>query len=620
MKNLLLSFVVFSIFLLPSFCQKAPITFGKITKEDVANNTYEPDTSAAAVVLVDYGWFDIENFIFTRTLRIKILKKSGYDVSDLRYLVDEKPAVKGMIYNMQGDQLVKEKLPSSSIFYKKLSSGLYEVTLAIPDLKVGTVFDLQYVFQGLPMEWDFQRIIPVKYSEIDIPQSPYLNFSKNFFGYIPMTVSTTDRWAAANVPAFKAEPFINSRDNYMSKMEIEIRSITIPGYFKTYTTSWEDVNSNLLTNSYFPAQGQPILCASSMVNDLKSSGKQGDELIKAAFEAVKKEAWNKEYTKYVSDEGLCNHFKIGSGSVADINFTLLQILNKLGFEVYPVVLSSRSNGMLSQFNPSRYKLDYVIVAVKTESGFTLLDATEKYMPDYLLPDRVINGNGRIISDKYSQWIPLVCKSKESANYKYEMTLNPDLTLSGKIIMTLSDYAAYDFRDDYSSYNSKDEYAREFEKSNPGLVINDINIENIDDLYKPVIVTLDATIEGLVTQVDKELYITPMLFEQIKESPFNAAERVYPISFSRLEETTVNVVVNLPDNVTPGVLPRPIASKMHNNAIAFTYNATAEGKQIKVDYAFNINSLTITQDQYKDVRNVYNNLVSKHAEPVILKMQ
>jgi hypothetical protein len=620
MKKILFLTVVISLFAMPTFCQKAPITFGKITKEEVASTTYDQDTSAAAVVLCDYGWFDKENVQFTRILRYKILKKSGYDISDLRYLTGEKPAVKGFVYNMEGDQVVKEKLAASNIFFKKLSSGLNETTIAIPNLKVGTVFDIQYTYTGLPSEWYFQRDIPVKYSEIDIPQADYFKYSTNFFGYIPLTVSSLERWGLANVPAFKPEPYINSRENYISKMEINIKAITYTGNFRAIASTWEDVNALLLQNSNFPAQKQPLPCVSSIVDDLKGSGKQGDDLVRAAFDAVKKIAWNNEKNVVISDEGLCNHFKLGSGSVADINFTLLQILKKLGFDAYPVVLSSRSNGLLSQFNPSINKLNYVIIALKTDTGFSLLDASEKYMPSYLLPDRVINGQGRIVDDQISQWIPLTCKYKDQSNYRYELTLNPDLNLTGKIIMTLTDYAAYDFRDNYASYNSKDEYARAMEKENPGMVINDVSIDNLEDLYKPIVVTMDVTIEGLVTQVDKELYINPMLFEQVKESPFNAVDRVYPICFSRQEEKKVNVIINLPDNVTPGVLPKPASSKLRNNAIAFTYNSSAEGKQVKIDYAFNINSLTITQDMYKDVRNVYNNLVSKHAEPVILKMQ
>ncbi|HNX65395.1 MAG TPA: hypothetical protein PKH02_00855 [Bacteroidales bacterium] len=620
MKKSLFTFLVFSLFILPSIGQKSPITFGKITREEVASTTYDLDTSAAAVVLCDFGWFDKDNFQFTRTLRYKILKKAGYDISDLRYLTGEKPAVKGMVYNMEGDQVVKEKLNSSNIFFKMLGSGLYETSIAIPNLKVGTVFDIQYTSTGIPYEWYFQKSVPVKYSEINIPRADYFKYSTNFFGYLPLTVSSLERWGIANAPAFKPEPYINSKENYISKMEINIKAITYTGNFRAISSTWEDVNAVLLQNNNFPAQKQPLPCASSIIDELKESGKQGEDLVRAAFEAVKKMSWNKEYSVVISDEGLCNHLKLGSGNIADINFTLLQVLKKLGFDVYPVVLSSRSNGVLSQFNPSLNKLDYLIIALKTESGFTLLDASEKYMPSYLLPDRAINGQGRIVDDKISQWIPLTCKYKDQSDFRYELTLNSDLNLTGKIIGTFTDYAAYDFRDDYSSYNNKDEYARAMEKINPGLIINDVTIENLEDLYKPIIVTMDVNIEGLVTQVDKELYITPMLFEQVKENPFNAVDRKYPICFSRQEDTKVNVVITLPDNVTTGILPKPMSSKLRNNAVAFTYNASNEGKQVKVDYAFNINSLMINQEMYKDVRNVYNNLVSKHAEPVILKMQ
>ena len=37
--------------------EKAPIKFGQISKADLLNNVYAPDTSAPALVLCDYGYF-----------------------------------------------------------------------------------------------------------------------------------------------------------------------------------------------------------------------------------------------------------------------------------------------------------------------------------------------------------------------------------------------------------------------------------------------------------------------------------------------------------------------------------------------------------------------------------
>lgn len=622
MKKISLLVIVLISAINAGLSQKAPVVFGKITPEEVKMKVYEPDTSASAVVLYDYGWFDANKFMFIRTLRVKILKKSGSDMADFKYITGAKPSVRGMVYNMEGEEIIKEKLPSSSIFFKNLSGEMFETSFAIPNVKEGTVFDVQYTYEGLPFRWAFQSQIPVKYSELSIQSSPYLIFNTNFFGYVPLSVATPDRWVATNVPAFKSEPYINSMQNYLTKVEIELRKITYPGYFKDYASTWEDVNHFLTGNIRFPSKKQLLLCISPIVDELKSGGQEGEDLIRATFEAAKKMAYNNEKSIYLSDESLCSHVKLGSGNVADVNFLLLQLLLQMGFEASPVVLSSRSNGILSQFSPTIDKLDYLIVAVKNGEGYMLLDATEKYMPCNLLPDRTVNGNGRVITDdpKKSFWLPLVSKGKETSEYLYEVSINEDLTMNAKIKMVFTDYAAYDFRDHYATFNSPDEYAREAEKMNPGLIINDIKIEDVKDLYKPVTVTIDATIEGMAAQADNELYITPMLFEQVKESPFKAATRTYPISFSRLEDTKVSVVISLPENMSVSILPKTSSSKTRNNAVAFTYSVTPEEKKVRAEYRFNINSLTITPDQYKDVWNVYNNIVTKHAEPVILKIQ
>lgn len=59
------------------FARKAPIKYGKVSKADLEMKIYPADTSAAAAILCDYGYFSSNQFQFVRTLRIKILKKEG---------------------------------------------------------------------------------------------------------------------------------------------------------------------------------------------------------------------------------------------------------------------------------------------------------------------------------------------------------------------------------------------------------------------------------------------------------------------------------------------------------------------------------------------------------------
>lgn len=600
-----------------SFCQKAPVTYGKVPLEDLKMTVYDSDTTAPAVVLCDYGFFDKERFDFTRLLRIKILRKEGFPYADAKYLTMSNPGIRAMIYNLDGEEIIKEKLSGSSIYIKMLSADIYETSFAMPNVNVGSVIDIEFKYNGLPYIWNFQRLIPVRHSELIIPESEYLDISKNFFGYVPLTIKERDRWVATNVPAFKPEPHIDSPENYMTKLEIEIRKVSYLGYIRSLSTSWESINGILLTNTSFPAESTSSLCLSPMVKELQESGFKGDSLLRAAFERVKEMKFNGEERLLVSKSGLCSKLKLGSGNSADVNLALIQVLKKLGFKTYPIVLSTRDNGIISQHSPSLNKLNYVIVAIHDENGLRLLDATEEYMPCTILPDRCINGNGRLVHTEISQWVPLVVNGKDDLSTTYDLKFKDDMTLSGTITVDAVDYAAYEIRKAYATFNSKEEYTRSVEKANPGLTIEEMSATGLEDLYAPLQIIYNVKLDGLTTHIDNEIYLKPMLYEAVTENPFIAAERLYPVSYSRKINHQVNLRLALSEGMTAEVVPLPAAGKTRNGSISYNYEVKTGSDSIEVNYRFSTNSLTIPQDQYKELREIYNRIVGKHSEPIII---
>lgn len=600
-----------------SFCQKAPVTYGKVPLEDLKMTVYDSDTTAPAVVLCDYGFFDKERFDFTRLLRIKILRKEGFPYADAKYLTMSNPSIRAMIYNLDGEEIIKEKLSGSSIYIKMLSADIYETSFAMPNVNVGSVIDIEFKYNGLPYIWNFQRLIPVRHSELIIPESEYLDISKNFFGYVPLTIKERDRWVATNVPAFKPEPHIDSPENYMTKLEIEIRKVSYLGYIRSLSTSWESINGILLTNTSFPAESTSSLCLSPMVKELQESGFKGDSLLRAAFERVKEMKFNGEERLLVSKSGLCSKLKLGSGNSADVNLALIQVLKKLGFKTYPIVLSTRDNGIISQHSPSLNKLNYVIVAIHDENGLRLLDATEEYMPCTILPDRCINGNGRLVHTEISQWVPLVVNGKDDLSTTYDLKFKDDMTLSGTITVDAVDYAAYEIRKAYATFNSKEEYTRSVEKANPGLTIEEMSATGLEDLYAPLQIIYNVKLDGLTTHIDNEIYLKPMLYEAVTENPFIAAERLYPVSYSRKINHQVNLRLALSEGMTAEVVPLPAAGKTRNGSISYNYEVKTGSDSIEVNYRFSTNSLTIPQDQYKELREIYNRIVGKHSEPIII---
>jgi hypothetical protein len=105
--------------------QKSFMKFGKIPEQDIEMTVYPNDTSAAAVVLGDFGFtrFAIsedEGFYlnFTRHIRIKILKKTALSWADFRIVLyvgqggddEEVNMLKGFTFNMENGKLSKYKL------------------------------------------------------------------------------------------------------------------------------------------------------------------------------------------------------------------------------------------------------------------------------------------------------------------------------------------------------------------------------------------------------------------------------------------------------------------------------------------------------------------------------
>jgi len=108
--------------------QKAPVKFGNIDIRDLEMTTYHNDTTAPAVILCDYGYFDARNIMFTRIIRIKILKKEGYNWANRVFSTSSKSDIKGVTFNLVDGKIVETKLQSKSIFAEKVSGSNYRMT------------------------------------------------------------------------------------------------------------------------------------------------------------------------------------------------------------------------------------------------------------------------------------------------------------------------------------------------------------------------------------------------------------------------------------------------------------------------------------------------------------
>jgi len=598
--------------------QKAPIKFGEISKADLLNNVYAPDTSAPAVVLCDYGYFTESRFHTVRILRIKILKKEGYEWANKTFPTDMKTDIRGITYNLEGNEIVESKLKNESIFSTRITENLYEMRVAMPNVKVGSIIDIQFMFDGIPYEWDFQQEIPVVRSELVIESSMYVSYLKNYFGYIPLTVNTPNRWVSENVPAFKPEPYITSSKNFRSRFEFDISEISYPGYYRSIASTWDAVRDLLFENTYFGIVLNADGYLKNEAKDIKARCSSQEEMIKMAYDYVKQIKWDETERLLTDKTSLNGSFKEGKGNSAEVNLALVQLLRRLDLKAGPLVMSTRSNGRLSVIRPSINKLNYVIAAVFTETDTILLDATEEHCPYYLLPMRDLNSMGKYMDKSGTFWVPLQARKKDRQMVMYNLSIEEDMSLKGKLSFSKADYAALNYRNDYEDFNSDEEYLTDFKEGKKGLKIISHTVENLDSLYNTINEEFEVVINNAVTDIDGELYITPVLYEQIKENIFKMDERKYPIDFGYARDKTIIANFTFPQGYTVVSLPANISLKLPGKSATFTSMATVSEGKISVVYKLNINKSEFLQTEYANFREFYNQVISKEAEPIVLK--
>lgn len=600
--------------------QKAPMKYGKVDQADLDMKVYPADSSASAVVLCNYGYFNSREFQFVHQKRIKILKEEGKSQGDFFVLATEKAVVKGQIVNMENGIPVITKLGKESIFIEKVSKNQYRARVACPNVKVGSVIDVEFYYSGLPSLWRFQETIPVRWSELIIEDNQYLSFRKNAVGFTPFFVSTDTRWVTKDVQAFKSEPFINNYENYMSRFDIEISSIHIPGeLYKDYATTWESVAEALNKESNF---GQELYTLQLYLNGLAKQIKEAtsipEERLSKAYSEIKKIKWNKTESIWISQSGLNQSFNKKIGNASEVNLNLVLLLRKLDISANPLVLSTRSNGVLPQYSVSFDKLNYVAAHAVIGDKTYLLDATEENLPLGLLPERALNGRGMLVLKEGFQWVDLNPVKKDKITSFFKLKLSADGTMKGDWTKMCSDYAALDLRNHYKTFNSQDDYLKSIENDNIGLSVDKYTISDFDSLQNPVKEDFTVVLKNKATKTNNQLFVNPILMDKWTENPFKQEQRIYPVDFTTPIEKSLIVYLELPEGYEVEQLPKNTKMALPENSASFQMQTALTESGVQMVFKFNINKPIFYTAEYPDLKIYFDELVKKQSEMLILK--
>lgn len=624
--------------------------FGKISEAELQETFHQKDSATPAAILyrnedISFFFSSNEGFMQRRKVheRIKIYNKDGFDWATKKiYLYQgsgQKESIstlKGFSYNLENGKIEKDKLRNDGKFTEDYSEFIKISSFTLPNVKEGTVIEYEYTVTSPRITIDdivFQFSVPVNKLDVKISTPEYYIYNKQsnirakYQPYISeSSVHTRTPFDykinileinEVDVPALREEAYSGNINNFRGKLAMELSVILNSNKIvsKSLSTTWEQVSKTIYDSPNFGAQLERF---NIYKNDLEAALKGVEDDFEKAHLVEKlvksKVKWNGSYGIY-TQKGVRTAYKEGEGNDADINLMLISMLRSQGVNASPVLVSTRSNGI--PVFPTRDGFNYVICSVQKGDEQLLLDATEQYTTNNILPRRALNWQGRLLeSSKESSWVNLQPQRISTETSMLNVKINDDFSLTGNVNKQLTDYVAYFYRDRYSNVTTEDQI-KSLEKGKGDIEIMELDVENAKDATQPIKLKYEYELSDAIDEVGDKLYFSPMLFLATKENPFKLEEREYPIDFVIPYSDRYMVNIMLPEGYVVESIPQSEAIQFKDANVKFTYLVQQNGQYLQLKAQLDIVNPLILPEDYKDFKTFYSKIVEKQAEQIVL---
>ena len=641
--------------------------FGSIDIKDLQEKEYEKDPEAEAVVLYKKrnthysyssgsGWRLVTEIIE----RIKIYDKEGFEYASKKipyYHGDsnESVSIKAVTYNLENGKIVKTKLDGKEIFEEDINEDWSSKNFTMPNIDEGSIVEWKYTVSSpyiqtidevvcqydIPIkkldckieipEFYVFRMFPSRYYPIHVKQS---QGSKTIS--VTKTTRSSDRFTstsktstgsaqyklnifninAQDIPALEEEPYVNSMDNYRAIVKFEISAYRPRnGTPEFYNTSWEKVTETIYKH---PSFGRELSKNNHFSEDLKqvvAGIDSEEEKIKAIFEFVQKKVkWDEKYGKYTK-KGVAKAYKEGHGNVAEVNLTLVSMLQNAGLNASPVLVSTRSHGI--PLFPTKQGFNYVIAAIELPQEIVLLDATHPFSAPNLLPVRDLNWEGRLIrEDGTSIAVDLYPSKYNMKQVKMKAKIDSEGEVSGVMISTYKNLNALLYRTSYSKL-SEDALINKIESENGDIEIEKIRLNNIDKPLSPLTEMIQFTGENQADFIGDKIYISPLLFLSEAENPFKMENRTYPLDFASAWRNEIDMILEIPEGYIVESKPEDVLYELPDNLGSYSLKTSIQNNKLVISSSSKINKAIIPANYYDSLKEIYKKAIDVQLEKIVL---
>jgi hypothetical protein len=641
------------------YAQKSPMKWGEIPPEDLSMTIYAPDTTAEALVLGNYGNLELtvfpdgRQYNFSQHRRVKILKRSGFDKGDVvipYFNQGEK------IFNLQVQVFTpdgkKYTLKDEDIFDEEVNKNISRRRFSAPNLSEGAVLEYRYnrtsnrIFE-LP-EWYFQEDIPTRRSEYELAIPDWLRYAvltqslNDTESNLPeqrqasgiVSSITVENALSPNEPnikryhyfmehavALRKERFITTMKDYYACVRFQLSATVFPKEgLKQVMNTWEKTAKNMLENDGFGLQflktrnykkaGEAV---APLLIGVIDNNKKTDIIYNFLTHSMK---WNSRHG-FMSRRSLDECFEKKTGHSGELNLLFVALLKENGIPAHPILLSTRSHGSPVELYPIMDQFNHVAVWVEYNDQWIMADIGS---PHYALGyPRIesLNRRGFLVRESDPKWVDLP-KMNGNTIKLATLKLQEDGSATGTMQYRMQGYDAMFWRDKLVNGDQVALIKKQLTKTNPDIIVEKIEVHGLEDLKEPIELSFEITLPDMATLNGDVFYLNAVLDPMFHDNPFKLEDRKFPVEMPYSISEKYFLQLELPEAYAMEEAIQPIRFLLPNSGGAYQMSLNQVGNQLSLSTEFKVNHLRYDVNGYKNLRQLFDQMLEKQQNPVVLK--
>lgn len=593
--------------------------FGKVSDEDLQIAAFSEAPDADAVYLFDVGEMRIMDdftLILKNHVRIKILTEEGKEEANVRipYWHENKLRdLKAHTITPKG-----KKIKAKEFFDEQEKNWKYKV-FTLPAVEVGSIIEFKYELMTEDLHylqpWYFQHSEFTKLSQLSAILLP--GFAYNIFlsntpdvekieeDFLePGRKLTKFTWKLEDLPPIKKEPYMSAPEDYMAALHFQLISYKSQYTYYKWINSWPELVGKM-KEYYDPFLAEKTHPETIIAADTLEKRSKLDT-VKVLYDYVRK---NIESTSlgYVPDNHPDQVIKDLKGTGAEKNILLVNLLRRAGFKAYPLLISTRSNGIVMPNLPNLDQFNYVLAYLKIDGRPYVLDTYRKYCPFTLLPTYDLVDKGLLIEKGEGQFVDLPLP--RGTNMEHGITkasLDENGTLDASSTIRYENYQGYFARDDIND-SGQEEFVKKTLNDRFGEAeIDSFTITGLDDIESPLYLDVSFRVKDFAQASGDMLYVGPPTFHHQKSNPFKREKRYFPVEFLYPFAATDDVTLSIPQGFRIDELPENVMRR--NNDMSFALTFAPNEREIQIQRQYLRQKFTFSVREYSDLRNYFDMMI------------